>query len=105
MLYSRYLLNDLEIIRINCDYPRIKTRFNFIKNNTLNSKLAKILPLNKITDEQWEKINEKSITSYKKEIYDFYIKNPNMSYRKIAKIFNKHPDTISKTIKFFKNTK
>lgn len=97
--------NGLEIIRINCDYPRIKTRFNFIKNNTLNSKLAKILPLNKITDEQWEKINEKSITSYKKEIYDFYIKNPNMSYRKIAKIFNKHPDTISKTIKFFKNTK
>ena len=97
--------NGLKVIRINCDYPRIKSRFDFIKNNTLNSELSKILPLNIITDEQWKRINEKSIASYKKEIYDFYIQNTNMSYKKIAKIFNKHPDTISKTIKFFKNIK
>lgn len=95
--------NGLEVIRINCDYPKIKNRFDFIKNNTLNSKLGKILPLDKMTDEQWKKINEKSITTYKKEIYDFYVKNQNMSYKKISKIFNKHPDTISKIINFFKN--
>ena len=97
--------NNLEMIRINCDYPSIKTRFEFIKNNTLNSKLGKILSLDKITNEQWEKINEKSITTYKKEIYDFYIKNQNMSYKEIAKVFNKHPNTISKIINFFKGKK
>lgn len=95
--------NGLEVIRINCDYPRVNERFEFIKNNTLNSKLGKILSLDKITDEQWNKINEKSITTYKKEIYDFYVKNQKMSYKKIAKVFNRHPDTISKTIKFFKS--
>ena len=37
--------------------------------------------------------------SYKKEIYDFYLENSDMSYSDIGKKFNKHRDTIKKNNK------
>lgn len=97
--------NGLKVIRIDCDYNNINYRFDIIKENVLNSELSEILPIKEITNEQWNDINEKSMISYKKEIYDFYLENSDMSYSDIGKKFNKHRDTIKKVINKFKEIK
>jgi hypothetical protein len=52
--------HDIEVIRINCDYLDLTKRFEFIKNNTICSKLGSIFDLSK-TD--WKEIEVNSLQS------------------------------------------
>lgn len=48
-------LHDIEVIRIDCDYPNMETRFEYIKNNILNSeRLNESFDLSKVS---WSKTN------------------------------------------------
>ena len=52
--------NNIEMIRINCDYPNFKKRFDFIKENIENSKLSNIIDF-KLVD--WDYANKMSTRS------------------------------------------
>lgn len=40
--------HNIELIRIDCSYPKINSRFDYIKENVMNSKLREILDLKKV---------------------------------------------------------
>ena len=94
--------NNIDIIRIDCDYNGINKRFLTVKNAIINSKLREILDFSKINNSMWEEIDTKSKISTYKEVYDFYIKNKHMSFTEIGKVFSKRGDSIKKIINSFK---
>lgn len=82
-------LHDIEVIRIDCDYPNIEQRFEFIKNNILdNEKLNDLFNINKI---DWNIIFNNSCKSIIKKTWE---------------LFNKGHDTIriSKELKISDST-
>ena len=93
--------NNIDLIRINCDYKGVNNRFNTIKNAILNSEISKIIDIDAIDDNKWRELDEKSKKSTYKEIYDFYLLNSKMTFKEIGRIFNKRGDAISKIIKSY----
>lgn len=49
---------SIEVIRIDCNYDKLKNRFEYIKENILHSKLNNIFDLNSI---DWDKCNNESL--------------------------------------------
>ena len=66
--------NNIEIIRIDCNYNNSKT-LDYIKNNILNSKLSKLFDLTKIA---WDKCEEFALKNIVKQVCD--IKKNNNDY-------------------------
>lgn len=66
-------LHGIEVIRIDCVYPRNRTKFQYIKNNIVNM-LNNILKLNMIN---WDEIKIKCLNNRVKEICMFYKNNFN----------------------------
>lgn len=84
------LKNNVEVIRIDCDYTDAGKRFNYIKNNIINSKLSNIFDLSFI---DWNSINIKILTrSIVKEVSDF--KKQGYSNEEIAIELNIAKDTV-----------
>lgn len=82
--------NNISIIRINCDYDDVVSRFAFIKNNV-------ILNLNKIFDLKninWTEIDKKSCSNFLLEACRIKNENPNVSNVDLANCFCVHPNTI-----------
>jgi hypothetical protein len=78
-------LHGIEVIRIDCDYKDFNDRFNYIKQNILNSELSQFFNLNSVN---WIKIDELACSSMIKDICDLWnsgINNTN-DISKITKI-------------------
>ena len=76
---------NLDVIRINCDYKLIKNRFNYIKQNILNSELRKYLNLDNVS---WELCDSDSVKNIIKIACDYYEKNINMKIVDMADNLN-----------------
>lgn len=53
-------INGCKVIRIDCNYPKLKDRFDFIKTNILQSKIAEIIDLSSI---DWDAANKIALQS------------------------------------------
>lgn len=67
--------NGYFVIRINCDYPNLEKRFEFIKQNFINNKYIKNV-VNTFNEVDWEKAYESSCCNLKLKCWD--LKNNNM---------------------------
>ena len=90
--------HNIKVIRIDCDYDNIENRFNFIKNNIINSKLNEIFNLTNI---DWNKIGLNSEKNIFKEVCNYWyihnnINNENITSSDIEKIFSINKGTISR---------
>lgn len=83
-----------DVIRIDCNYDKIYDKFNYIKQNILNSKLKLYLDLSLI---DWEKCYSESNKSFKTEIIKMY--NNNIDISIISGIFNIGKPTIIKYLR------
>lgn len=88
--------NGIEVIRINCDYPNMQSRFEYIKQNILNSKLYRLFDLNKIDWFECDLFSNSNLVKIacelKKNVLDINIKN-------ISEIMKYKNTTINKWIK------
>jgi very-short-patch-repair endonuclease len=101
---SKYIDNEkdrlanehgIEIIRIDCNYSSIETRFEYIKQNILNNnKLNGIFNLGNVN---WNKCHEYGLSNLVKEACKYKIEN--LSTIDIAKIMKHNNTTINGWIK------
>ena len=82
----------IEVIRINCYYGS-NDRFEFIKDNILNSRLNKLFDLNKI---DWIKSDIFSCSNLIKTASGYKKNNPNMTCQEIGEIMGYNNYTIIK---------
>lgn len=83
--------NGFELIRIKA----YKTDFEYIKQNILKSQLGKIFDLSNI---DWEKILNQTITSDNLLIAQYYREHPNLMMKDIAEHFHISYPTLSHTL-------
>jgi predicted RNA-binding Zn-ribbon protein involved in translation (DUF1610 family) len=84
--------HNIHLIRIDCYYH--EDRFEYIKNNIIQSELSSIFDLSIVN---WNKCLEYCTTSLIKEAADLY--NKNMLLKDIAKTLCRHCTTISRWLK------
>ena len=90
-------LHDIEVIRIDCNYPNMETRFEYIKQNLLNKKeLNKYLNLNNI---DWNKCNEYSLSNLVKVACEYKKNNPELTTIEIGKIMKMSTTPIASYLK------
>lgn len=92
--------NNINIIRIDCYYTH-KNRFEYIKNNIIQSELQEIIDLSKI---DWFKCEEFALSNYVKKVCDYWhlhndINNENIEIKEMSKIFKRCPNSITKYLK------
>ncbi|OSA92843.1 UNVERIFIED_ORG: hypothetical protein B2H93_13540 [Clostridium botulinum] len=88
--------HNIEVIRINCDYPNMETRFEYIKKNILNNKkLNNIFNLNIIN---WLKCNEFALSNRVKEACDLWNKEV-YSIKEISSIMHINSTTTRTYLK------
>lgn len=73
--------NNINVIRIDCNYIYISKRHDYIKNNILNSCLSNIFDLSKIN---WEDVEKASVSSIQQKAWKLRKENPNMTTKEIA---------------------
>ena len=84
------LTNGIEVIRIDCDYPKVEHRLSYIRDNLLKSKLSTIVDLSKIN---WDIIDAKLLDeNITKKICD--LRNQGLSYKDIINILDISKPTI-----------
>ena len=93
--------NNLKVIRIDCNYNNNDYRFDYIKNNIINSELNKIFNLNNI---DWITIEKKCEKSKVKEICDFWrihnnVYNENITIEQICSLFKKNKNTVKRYLR------
>lgn len=92
------LTNGVEVIRIDCNYPKVENRLSYIKDNLLNSKLSTIIDLSKIN---WDIIDAKLLCeNTTKNICD--LRNQGLSYKDIMNRLNISKPTIDSHIRIGK---
>lgn len=87
--------HNISVIRINCNYPLIETRFEFIKNNVLNSQLNSIFNLNAI---EWDEIYKYCAGNLVKEICEYQRKHEK-SIEELSDIFKLGKTTLRRYLK------
>ena len=93
--------NNLKVIRIDCNYNNNDYRFDYIKNNIINSELNKIFNLNNI---DWIIIEKKCEKSKVKEICDFWrihnnVYNENITIEQICSLFKKNKNIVKRYLR------
>ena len=87
----------IEVIRIDCDYPNIETRFEYIRNNILNNvELNKLFNFSKIN---WIKCQEYLLSNLVKIASDYKRNNVNLTTGDIGKIMNLDIQVVRKYLK------
>ena len=88
-------LHGIEVIRINCAYSNIETRFEYIKNSIIqNNKLNRLFDLSEIN---WLEIDKYACSSLIKVACEYWKVMPDAT--QIAKIMKIHRNTILKYLK------
>lgn len=86
--------HNIKVIRIDCNYPRIENRFEYIKNNILKSELSNIVCLD---DVDFNKLNHmaenSSIIDYAKSW------NDGLSIGEISQLTNTHYSVVTDYLK------
>lgn len=83
---------NIKVIRIDCKYPHVKHRFDYIKNNIINSKLINYFNFNEII---WSGADIFATKNLIKEICEYYNINKNiMLMKNIADNFNINHHTL-----------
>ena len=82
--------HGITVIRINCFYNKIIDRFNFIKNNFINS-LKQYFDLSNVN---WNSANEFGISNRFIKIVNYYNEHPLMTIEEITNRFNLSYETI-----------
>lgn len=82
--------HDIDIIRIKCDYIKTHERYEYIKNNMIDS-LSDYFNLDEI---DWDKCNDAGLSSCFLDVIDFYKQNPKLGLEDIASHFGISKGTI-----------
>ena len=90
------IAHDIEVIRIDCNYDVIKNRFDYIRNNVVNSKLSEIIDLSTI---DFEDINKKSIKKISFIILEKH--NNGMSRKEIMDDMNLKKGVVDSALSYF----
>lgn len=89
--------NCLKVIRVNCNYSKVRDRFEYIKNSILNSELTQYFNFDKIV---WETSDEYSNSNISKQFCLYYEKNKEfMSISKMCETFKIGRDIGTKYLK------
>jgi very-short-patch-repair endonuclease len=90
--------NGIEVIRIDCAYPKVENRLSYIKNNLLKSSLSTIIDLSKVN---WDIIDAKLLDeNTTKKICD--LRNQGLSYKDIMNTLDVSKSTIDSHIRIGK---
>lgn len=90
-------LHGINIIRIDCDYNNENFKYEYIKDNVINSKLIQFYKLDFI---DWDVSDEFATSNLIKNICTYYEKNKNeLSYEDLCEIFGFSRTTISHYLK------
>lgn len=90
--------NGINVIRIDCDYPKVENRLSYIKDNLLKSDLSTIIDLSRVN---WDIIDAKlSNENITKKICD--LRNQGLSYNDIMDVLDVSKSTIDSHIKIGK---
>ena len=93
------MANGIEVIRIDCVYPKVENRLSYIKDSLLKSKLSTIIDLSKVN---WDIIGAKLLNeNMTKKICD--LRNQGLSYKDIMNAFDISKATVDSHIKIGKN--
>lgn len=76
-------LHGIEVIRIDCDYDNMGTRFKYIKQNIFNSRLNELFDLSIVN---WNKCNEFSLISLIEVVSNMKSENDNLTTTQIANL-------------------
>lgn len=87
--------NGFDIIRIDCRYPNLNQRFEYIKNNILQSDLCKLLDLTLV---DWNIADKQALNSNIKRAADLF-NNGVISTKKIGEILGISRNTVRKYLK------
>jgi hypothetical protein len=85
---------NIELIRIDCDYPSMKSRFEYIKNSIICSRLSELCDLSTIN---WEQCNLDATKNLQIEAAKLY--DSGLSIREISNKFKIAYDTIYQWLK------
>lgn len=94
--------NGFKIIRIDCNYKNNMERFEYIKDNIINSELKKCFNL---YDIDWNKIELNCEKSLVREVCDYYNKNTKISVTELSKTFNINETSVREYLKRGTNLK
>ena len=87
---------NIKIIRIDCNYGQVPERFEYIKQNILNSDLNIIFDLSKIN---WEECDEFACSNLVKEISLFWEKHKSMSVIELCQKYKVSECTLRNYLK------
>lgn len=82
--------NDVDVIRIDCDYGDVNNRFDYIKSNVIES-LGQIFDLSYVN---WDKCDAAGISNKMMDVISFYNNNPLVCMNDIANRFHICLDTL-----------
>ena len=82
--------HNMKMIRINCNYDKTGNRFNYIKNNIIES-LSDYFDLSLV---DWDKCNSIGISNYLFEVIDYYNKNTKIDLHTISDHFKISMETL-----------
>ena len=92
------IANGIEVIRIDCNYPKVEDRLFYIKDNLLKSKLSTIIDLSKIN---WDIIDTKLLDeNITKKICD--LRNQGLFYKDIMNMLDISKSTIDSHLRIGK---
>lgn len=93
------MANGIDVIRIDCNYPKVEHRLSYIKNNLLKSNLSTIIDLSKV---DWDIVDVKLLDeNITRKICD--LRNQGLSYKDIMDTLNVSKPTIDSHIKIGKS--
>jgi hypothetical protein len=89
--------HNIKVIRIDCNYESVETRFNYIRNSVLNDKnLNKLFDLSNIN---FNKCNEFACSNLVKTACEYKRNNPDIKTTEISNILKKAVSTIIRWLK------
>ena len=93
------IANGIEVIRIDCDYPKVENRLSYIKDNLLKSSLSTIIDLSRVN---WDIVDAKLLNeNITKKICD--LRNRGLSYKDIMNMLDISKATVDSHIKIGRN--
>ena len=91
--------NGFEVIRIDCNYKYLTRRFEYIKNNILNSELSLLLPLHSVN---WEQCNRLALQESPVQTASLLWENEYKSVKEISELCCVNREVVLRYLKIGK---